>query len=436
MKAWLQEKSIDFVLCLLAASALAYNYFGAFVIPVSMTRNILLTVLLCAAVLLILHVTFFNLKSSLISGTAVAAFLVVAGLWANRSDFLGKTHIVWQEKDAYYLLILFCVILVYACSRSRVGAMLLFLTGMLSAFFMGILEYTMYPAAFILFLLGAGILFLRRSFVKHKTAGEKQKGPGLRYTATSVVLCGLALVLAAASFVVITVTLHPRHQSLALLTNYTVLQMTAKTGAASPKQARQAEQNYQQKINPKKQQSTASQTVSSQPVSSTGTNRNSFPTSGTHGTEKVPAKPVTYFQKTPWLLIILCSAFAILAALYFMKYFLRRSQMQQFRQAKGKKKAHLLYRICLRMLRKMGFTRHKWQTPTEYAAALQNNLHTIRFSPVRFSEVTAIYNKVCYGGETPDSSDCEKMDTFEASFWITCRRKIGWLRYILRYLTF
>jgi hypothetical protein len=436
MRHILRLKAVDFLLCLAAALSLAINLFQSFVIPDSLALNLPLTLGLTALALLILFTAFFNFKSSLISSTVIAEAIILFAIYARSTDFFARNGIVLQERDAYYLLIPLCAICVYALSRSRLGLVLLYMAGTTVFFFLTVLEYRRFLGWFLAFLLCAALLFLRRTYLSSPAVQRAERPPLLRYTAALLAVCGLALAASMGVFTFISEVFHPPAVPLALLTNYTVLEMAAKTGAASPVDSPNADNYYQKKLTPSSQPQKSPRKTDQvkTPSGATTPSGKGAPQPAPNGPGQVKAKAIRYFSRIPYAVIIACSIVAVVLLLYWLKYLLKRRRLQRIARSERSWQVVLLYPWYLEILRKIGIRRQKTETPLEFAHSLRRSVNTIRFEPVDFAEITALFNKVYYGGETISDAEFARLQAFARSFDTCCRQKIGTFQYLLHYL--
>ncbi len=442
----LRQKAVDYVLVLVVVVSLSLNSFQAFVITDDLALNVPLTLVLAGVALLALYACFFNFKSSLISGAVLVVAVIAFALYSNATDLVGRLGITLEEQDAYYLIIVACAVGAYALSRSRVGTIVLFLGGVAIFFLLSVLEYGRFTGWFLACLLAVAVLFLRRVYLAAPSASKAGGAGLLRYTGLMLAVCGLALVLSGGAFAAITVLFHPQTQPLALLTNYTVLEMAAKVGAASPTESSIANDYYTQNYEAVAQSSTddsvqaqnSSETSDASTTSGSGDVGTSASGDNDQGTgdtsQEIEAKPITYFSHIPWVLIIALAVVGIIVAAYLLKLSWRRRQAKKVAALTPGEQVLALYPAYLKVLKRIGLARHETQTPIEFSQGLERSVNTIRFEDVGFGEVTTLFDEVAYGGLVPSEAQVARLWEFDRAFLRCCRRRIGLPRYLLRYL--
>lgn len=155
-------KISDFLLSLCAAAALTSILFVGFVVPEDLRNNTALILFTAAVILLVLNVCFFNRLTIVISLSVafVLVILYVLYLWffVHFSITLDVTIVI------PYLFILFVfgsALLTLFLSKTRIGIVLLFLTGVVISISLGSLGYEINIFHFFVFILCTTVVYFK-----------------------------------------------------------------------------------------------------------------------------------------------------------------------------------------------------------------------------------------------------------------------------------
>ena len=221
ISAYIRSHALDYVLCVVAASALSFTVCSAYYATQPLQAYPFAFVAACALILVLLFAIAYNTRTIVVGGLAFAGLVVAAAVWCVLSN---PNMLPLEDVEGNRLLVLLPLVLtplgVFLLSRRRVGCIILILLG---AYICAIIEYLYWYnhiMAAALFLVGAIALLVVRNYsdtVQRAQAGQVAFG--------SVGITGLGMVLLAALaatslYILVIAPLNPPSLQVKLFTEY------------------------------------------------------------------------------------------------------------------------------------------------------------------------------------------------------------------------
>ena len=183
----------EYVFGLLAAVALAFNLFNAFVISDEEKKDLGLLLVLAAAVMLMLHLCFFSRVTKIVSAAvlAAAAGMILFNVLLHLDEVLSESTDALIPYLFFIVTVCSCVAVFFA-AKTRLGSLLLFVLGCAALFYLEAEGFELSQFAYFVFVACAAVLFFRANYLK------RRKDYDYRYAGVSAMTAaGAAIALAA-----------------------------------------------------------------------------------------------------------------------------------------------------------------------------------------------------------------------------------------------
>lgn len=146
---------------------------------------------------------------------------------------------------------------------------------------------------------------------------------------------------------------------------------------------------------------------------------------------------MSYSQQFPWWLLWLLLPLAIIIAL--VAFFLLRRRWRKrwlvhvLDDLGPRGQVEEMYLFLSSRLARLGYALPVGVTLGEFARSAEFNMMTLHdVTKVPFSECTAVYERVVYGGQEPTDEECVLLVAWCSTFWKAARAQLGSFRYFFK----
>lgn len=428
MREHLRNHMADGVLCLCAGVGLCFSVYAGFMLEPPWDGNLLAACALGAVVQLLMLVCSYSrrLIGAGIAAAVAAGVLAVLLVRKNRllADGASNSAVV------FFLATVLVMALVFLLGRTRWGAAVLFLLGVLVGAGSHFLQFPVPAWSFPLFTFSAAVLFLCRCY----TVSAKQAELGgmrlMAYLRQAALLCLAALALAVGLYQGVVAPLEPPTQELRLIQTLKSMDILKVLGVSSVQTVLDPEQMSNQP--PDQSETHEEQTEQEEPDQQPEAD----PEESAHSGAVEQASAIRYREEARRVVLLAALAvLLVLAALAALCPFLRWRWRRRLRSCTPEEACLRYYRFFLSRLGRAGIRRRKEQTLREFAAERAYDLQAYEAEGVTFEALTAVYERLQYGGAV-SQEEAQQFACFYRYFYENLRRELGAVRYYLQCVRF
>ena len=440
---------IEFALVLVLAVCMNYTVLGGFNVAESIHANVLLNLVICAVAQCILFVGV--VKPKLKVGAYVCyAILAVVVCTATVVASSASNPIADISENLFVTAVVFAVVnlAVFACSRKRFSSIVLLGIG---AFVCGLIQflYTMNMlVATAVFLLAALMLIALKGYAEAAmglpgSALPLFKGASLVGILLPLVACAIAGVVV----IGVIMPLNPPHAEIKLQTVYMAYEEEhVKTGVELDAQADDSvtsssvDESLEPRTTTDKKLDESSDQAADSPTSS-DSDDNDYLSDKFSDVDLSGAldnlKTLALNPQIPWIPIIVALIVFIALLLTLPRYIIHRMRLKRIAAMAPGKQVLALYAFFLSRFKKLGIGKPDVLSPIEYANLFRERLYPYvgAQEACTFDHLTALFVWQSYGAAPPSQDDLDCMYHLYNEFYANCRKKLGLLRYGLRYIT-
>lgn len=429
MREHLRNHMADGVLCLCAGVGLCFSVYAGFVLEPPWDGNLLAACALGAVVQLLMLVFSYSrrLTGAGIAAAVAAGVLAVLLVRKNRllADGASNSAVV------FFLVTVLIMALVFLLGRTRWGAAVLFLLGVLVGAGSQFLQFPAPAWSLPLFTCSAAVLFLCRCYAVSARRAELGGTHLAAYLRQAGLLCLAALVLAAGLYQGVIAPLEPPTQDLRLIQTLKSMEWLRVLGVSSVQTMLDTEQTSDQP--PDQSETHEEQTKQEAPDQQPEAD----PEESAHSGAVEQASAIRYREEARRVLLLAALAvLLILAALAALCPFLRWLWRRRLRGCSDEEACLRYYRFFLSRLGRAGIRRRKEQTLREFTAERAYDLQAYEAEGVTFEALTAVYERLQYGGGAVSQEEVQQFVCFYRHFYENLRRELGAVRYYLQCVRF
>lgn len=396
---------------------------------------------LCSLALQLLFALLARRKTAVRLGIGLGAALAV-GIFVYlrlHGPLAGETA---ESAFLFALIELIAALLVFLLGRSRAGIAALFLAGSWLCAGCRFLQFPAPAWCISVFLAAAAALFLLRvcevGAARSELGGEVRAGHILQ----PLLLAAAALAAAVGLYFGVIAPLHPPARDLKLITELRSMELLQVLGVATTETMLDPEQSSDAPPEETERSDKRGDDPSDAPDGQDDTLPDTQPEPGETLAETISsalreaAEAVRYdgaLRSRLWLLLLLPAA---LAAAYALRFAHRRRWRRRIRALPREEAVRRYYGFFLSRLARAGLKRPPERTLREYAADCRVRLEPFEACGVPFAELTAVYERVVYGGGSAGEEELVRFERFFDGFYPALRRELGAVRYYLRAFRF
>ena len=424
-------------MCVAAASMLLLNTAQGFYVPDQMADSIPLAVAVCAVLMLLFFVGGYNKVSLVLLPVAAAAAAVLCFLLL-RSKGVDIVDEQGSETAFYIYWFAFAVIciIVYICSRFRLGVALLLVAGSWTIAILQFMEFQVFMWAGMVFAGSCIVLFLLRQYREQAMHSSTARPAFRRFFLTALLAVCAAAVLSCGVFFAVIRPLDPPTLDLKFLEEYLAFNIIDHTGIADRYQVEDEEQytdETDETLDETQEIVEGEDPVSQDrdtPETQDAPNEDDEP----QPAGQTPLSAISY-TATPllWVVLWIVLILLVLALPPTLRLWLRRRRMRLFQAMEPTRQVGELYRFYLRKFRHVGWKKRSSETPLEFAARGGAGLERYLSGSCGLESLTDAYLRARYGGLAPTQEICAQCRAIYGLFLKNCRRLMGPVRYLLKF---
>lgn len=427
----------EYLMCVVAAAMLLLNTAQGFFIPDKMADSLPLALGTCGVLLAFFFLGGYNrltlfLIPALTAVLAVLAFLLLRSSGVDIVDKAGSStafYIYW------FALAVICIG-VYLLSRTRVGVIVLFLTGSCAHGMLEFLEYAVYPWAGIVFAGSCILLFLLRQYRLQALRSSTTQPDFFRFFRSGFLMILSAALLSYGMFLAAIAPLHLPVMKLEFLERYLAFRIVEHTGISSyysipnpellTNQANNLLDDHQDSGEIPTEEQEEPETWPDSAVNS------SDAPDSLSGQTGLSAVSYTATAVTKIISVILLVTLA-LALPPLIKLQMRKRKIQRLQAMEPKQQIQALYAFYLKKFQHLGWRRREGETPLEFAARSQDALSRYLSGTCGLAVLTDAFMLARYGAKAPSAECCAQCRNIYDLLLKNCRQQMGWRRYMLKF---
>lgn len=439
---YLRYSAWDYVLCILMTTGLTINVFQAFYLPAGLTTNTVWLLVVTSLVFLVLFLCSYNKRTIAVS---IIAFITVAALalfYIKRNQiFATLTTDPEANNHVYYIILVFFAFLVFLLSRTRIGTILLFVSGVYILAAVVFLGYEHFLWGFLLFLWASATMLAYKIYQYNVLHTMTVKSSFAAFFAISGLLTAFVVGMGFNIYVMWIEPLDLPTRELKLITRLQSLEVLEKTGVASkrilidPEQStrhiddtKRTSQNQDENLKDKDESQThaenpqLNQTLPDYQIDhiDPGDNQESL------YAIKYARRLLTHHY------LMIAVPLAIVASI-LGKLLLRRRWYRKTLQKSMKNQIIDFYHYYLQKFRWLGLEKRKSDTPLEYVYRSAHRLKYFTQGKTDMKRLTDIYIKANYGDIEVSDVEYELYISFHKEFYKNCKAYLGSFRYALSF---
>lgn len=435
----------DFVLCLLMTVGFCINLYQSFYLPEALSGDIPRLLLIAVPVTALLLAAAYSRRTVRIA-VPVAAVLIIAAVIIAYAAGVPLTERDDPEANAglWYLLTVFCPLLIFLLSRTTWGSLILLVGGMFAVSTMAVLEYECFIWAYLLFLFAAGVSFIYQRYRKNIFSASTVKDAFPPLLATASVVMAISLLAGSLLCVTVVRAIDPPVQDLHFITKIVSVEVLERLGI-SQRESLMDENNTSEDVNENfdqmsnqtgDQDEELEQEEQNQTSDGSQQDENSRQESDLtiNPDESVSARPVTYNlpQMRALRILLIILAAALLAALIFFLANRRKFFLRRLSRLSREDQVLFFYGWYCKKFRYLKIIPAGSDTPYEYAARIEPKTRHLAAGDVTWEDLTDDFVRVFYGKQEISEEEFSKWLKFYGAFPKNCRKMLGG-KYIFKY---
>lgn len=436
MKQYWKNYVWEYLMCVVAASMLLLNVAQGFYIPDKLADNVVLAVVACAVLMLFFFLGGYNKVSLVLVPviTAILAVLCFLFLRARGVDIVDEEGSGTAFYIYWFAFAVICIV-VYLCSRFRLGAAILLLAGCCVSSILQFLEFQVFAWAGMIFAGSCILLFLLRQFRVQAMNSSTANPNFFRFFRSALLVVLAAAVVTCGAFFAVIRPLNPPTVDLQFLERYLAFNIIEHTGISDNYQIEDEEEYTDQEDDTL--DNTENIDEGETPISQdedTPKENNDIETDRSEPPGQTELSAVSY-TLTP-LIVILLWIFVILLILGLppiVRIWLRRRRMKAFEAMEPAGQVQGLYRFYLKKFRHIGWKKRSGETPLEFVKRSGDGLERYLSDTCGLDRLTDAFMETRYGGGVPSDSTCAECREIYGLFLKNCKKQMGIARYLLKF---
>jgi hypothetical protein len=437
MRQYIKQRFFDWLLCLVMASCITQVVCSGFVLEEGAYRGAAAIFALSAVMQALLQLISYR-RRFVIFGIIAGALLAVAAV------IVIKTTQPFSDESAnsrfiFFLMLFSSSLLVFLLSRTRAGAVVLFLFGTIACAWAHFLQYPITLWSLLLFEFSVFAMFFFRVYIVSMLRADVGKVRIKAYMLQTGVVCLAAFVLSGGIYFGVVQPLNPPTQELKLITRLQSMPLLQVMGVASTKVIFDSELAS---LNPPDTTEFSSDTgdtenesVGDKPLQTGlqnfGQNLPEYFSDVQQVFETVNYK----FFRTRYVLLLLFIPLVIVGA-YVSRLLFRKHWHRKMQSLPREDAAANYYSFFLKRFKRLGIKRLGCHTLREYVGNNLFRMQTFSVGNTSFASLTDTYEKVLYGGGNISPEEYEQFERYYSCFYKNLRQELGGMKYCLRIFQF
>ncbi len=418
----------DWLLCTCISVSLVFTVCSGFVLEDAWSSNVLVVVLLSLllqAILVLLSYNRATMGLGILAGAALAV-LAIAYIQA----FHPMVDETANSLFLYILIEILVSLLVYLLARTRIGLGVLFLVGTIVTAGAHFLQFPASMWSALLLPVGAGMLFLYRTYLGAVRQALLGKIRNVRYILQSVILIALAFCIAGGLYLGVVRPLNPPTQELKLITALKSMELTARLGVSSVKNVLDPTLSAETPPDMTEYDEAQDQPPETQDDSEPEPEEDLSPQTEP---ESAPpdATPISYDEhhfNPLWLLLLIPAA--VIAACVGRILWKRRWRRKVLGLGASAAVVNY-YRYFLSRLGRVGLKRDQYRTLREFVSQEEQQLEPYAVEGTTFGDLTGVYERVIYSHGPVTDEELNFFNRFYDRFLYNLRHEYGTAKYYL-----
>ncbi len=436
MYKYFKDSLWDYILCVIISATLSFCIMQGFYLPEKLTGNISVIVLVSMVINLLLFITAYNrntIKGSillLITITTICLLLIRRDVWILDGAIEGSSG-----HSLYYLILFLTVIITFLLSRTRLGAVFVFITGVLIIASVSFLLYGDNNYGLFIFLISSTCLFFYRNYRYQALHISTDSTAFFAFARLTFIICAISISLSFLTYIVVIKPLDPPTRKLQLITKLMSLPIVEKMGVSSKvhifdPETTSDQSNDEERISDKEgEQEKEKQSDKNENDSE---NKESEDLKSIKGSSAPTnsARAISYMSKDYRWLIAICSVFILIVMMILSKIWWINKRLLKIKQKEKNIQIISLYNYFLKKLELVGLPSMESDTPIEYSKRLDEKTERFFTDKDDFKKLSQIFEKIYYGNSIPTDTEHELFLKCYSQFSKRCRETLGFNKYL------
>jgi hypothetical protein len=439
MPKYIKHSICDFFLCVASITGICLNVSQCFYLPERLQMNAGATIL-CAAVLCgVLFACAYSSKTIALSSAAFSFLVLFSIFFIQR---LGLLNISVEDTEAngaiFFLLVGFVSLLVFLLTRSRAGSVSLTVVGAVCICAVVFMEYAHSFLAFLFFACASISMFFFRNYRHNALHTNTKKVAFGRFALTSTAAAALVLALSVFVSAAVVQPLGLPTLELKLFTRYLAFEASEQNAVSSKvvlpdddKKSSNPDDTTRTTRNPGDGDTDQ---VEYQDVAPTMQEKDTSTLNFSNMENFFYAIRYALRDKQPFFLIL--APIVLASSSVFAKLGLRRKWYAKTMQKEKAQQVIDFYHYYLKKLELLSYRRQPSDTPIEFAEKTHEKIRLFAAGDADIISLTNVFVKAFYGGLDVCDTEHGLFVAFYQNFHQNCRKKIGTLRYCLKFFAF
>ena len=436
MRHYIKNNIWDFFLCTVMITGVSVNVLQGFYLPAHLQTNVSAAVLCASLICLVLFACAYNNKTIVIG--SILILLGIALVIVNvQTNGLIRAYDGDAESNSavFYILTGFFSLLVFLLSRTRKGAVMLSVLGILCICAVVFMEYAHFFSAYLSFIGASLCMCFYRNYRYHALHSHTITVAFGRFAAISAIAAATILGFSVFVSVALIQPLNLSTLELKPIARYLSLAISEQSEASSRLvlpdddiRSSITDDTTKTSNNPGSEDSEQTEYQDVAPIDQ---DKDTSTLNFSNWENFLYAIRYTRRERPPILFVILpfiLFAFAIFAKLSQRKYWLKRTLKKDKKQ-----QVIAFYLYYLKKLEILSYKRQPSDTPSVFAEKIHDRIKTFTVGNADILSLTSVFNKVNYGGLAVSDSEYGLFLAFHKSFYRNCREKLGIIRYGMKF---
>ncbi len=435
---YLRYSAWDYVLCALMTTGLTINVFQAFYLPAALAGNGIWLLVMTLSVFLILFLCSYNKKTIAISIIAFVAVVILV-LFYIKGNQIFATLSTDPEANGhvYYTILIFFALLVYLLSRTRTGAVLLFVLGAYILAAVVFLGYEHFFWGFLLFIWASATMPTCKIYQYNVLHTITVKTSFAAFFAIAGLLTALVVGMGFNIYVTQIEPLDLPTRELKLITRLQSLEVLEKTGVSSKRILIDPEQSTRHTDDTKRTSQNQDQADKPETHIESSQPEQTLPDYRIDpmdpGDDQKSFYAIRYIRRLLTYHYLMIAAPLAIAIAILGKLLMRRHWYRKTLQQSKKNQVINFYHFYLQKFRWLGLEKRESDTPSEYVCRSARRLNHFTQGAVNMERLTDIYIKANYGDIDVNDAEYELYISFYREFYKNCKVYLGSFRYALSF---
>lgn len=430
MQHYIKSRAADWILCTCLAASMTAAVCSGFVLEDALSHSPVAAFLIAAvlqALMLVIAYRRLNVRIGIAAGVVLAAVVVV---------YMQTQHPLADETAnslfIFLLIEVLAAVLTFLLSRTRLGLAVLFLGGNIVQAGAHFLQFPAPLWSFLVFLVAVFAMFFYRVYTVSLLRAEMGKVRIGQYLRQVAAICLAAVLLSGVAYFGVVRPLDPPTQELRLINVLKSMDVLEVLGVSNTQIILDPELTSEQPPEDTEQSDEQDQEESDALDAPLDTDDSQEDVKTTLQ-ELMAIRYDWSVQQLWWLFVLLA---ALVVGIFVLRVALKRRWRKGLQALPHEDAVLRYYRFFLSRMEKAGLKKPPAWTLREYTDNMQLQLQAFEAGGSTFGGLTAVYEKVLYGGCSVTEEEYQGFETFCDHFYRNLRREIGPVKYYLQIFRF